>query len=242
MKFVVAHTIAFLLALTSFALFIVSFSTPWFFISTEYSTETTSSTALNAAVRVNLTRTEYDVDGFTTELSLGTNTASTRLQNVDWGNEDVMGSVRHVFYIIETFLIIGILFDVILLLVVIALFFRSVQAKVLLFPQKLFRFILFFLAFMAFVGGFVAFFELRAFPDAIDNDTPNCSAGYCSKLTGADEDKLDTNTIKEVSWGPEAAWYTTLIAFLLSVPLAFIVWLNRIPVITEEEDATGVAL
>merc|ERR1712036_173650 len=150
-----------------------------------------------------------------------------------------MGSVRHVFYIIETFLIIGILFDVILLLVVTALFFRSVQAKVLLFPQ---RFILFFLAFMAFVGGFVAFFELRAFPGAIDNDTPNCSAGYCSKLTGADEDKLDANTIKEVSWGPEAAWYTTLIAFLLSVPLAFIVWLNRIPVITEEEDATGVAL
>lgn len=243
MKFVVIHSLALFLALSAFALIIVSFNAPWYLITTEYSSQSsTTVTSLNAATRLNRTRTFYDVDGFTTELTHGVNSATMRLQNVNWSTDDVMGHVRRVFYIIETFLIIGIVHVIILLLFIVAIFFRTVQRKLLLFPQKLLRFVFFVFAFMTFVGAFVAFFNLRAFTSAIDSDTPGCTAGYCKTFAGSEEDKLSESVIRSVSWQPEASWYTSLVAFILTIPLAFIVLVNRLPAIAAEEDSTGVAL
>merc|ERR1712167_561188 len=159
---------------------------------------------------------------------------STQLSNFDWGADDVDGDVENVFYIIESFLVIGVLFTVLLSVILVAQFFRLIQVKILPFPQKFWRFILFLLAFMGFVGGFVAFFELMAMPKALKNDISGCNAGYCRKFSGTEQDKIDSSgngivdAVLETTWGPS---------------VAFLVLVNRIPAAEfGEEEETGVAL
>jgi len=250
MKFVVVNSLATILTLSAFALYIVAFSTPFYFTSLEYSNASTSaSTEITGQTRINRTLTEYDVTGVTQELSVGTSGSSSRLSNFDWGSDDVDGDVAYVFNVIESFLVVGIAFSIVLLLVLVSLFFRSVQIKLLPFPQKLFHFILFLLAVLAFIGGFIAFFQLMAMPNALDKDISNCTDGYCQKFSGSEADKQDldndgnVDTVIETSWGPSTAFYCTLVAFLLLIPAAFMVLVNRIPTTEfDEEESSGVAL
>lgn len=251
MRFIFVNSVATTLSVISFALFIVSFSTPWFYTSLEYSNYNPSSgaTEISGQTRINRTLTNYDVNGVTQELTVGTSGTTTTISNFDWGTDDVDGDVQHVFYIIESFLILGVLFTIVLAAILITQFFRLVQVKLLPFPQKFWRFILFLFAFVAFVGGFVAFFELMAMPKALKNDISGCSAGYCRKFQGSEQDKLDTSgngtvdAVLEITWGPSVAFYTTLVAYLLLIPVAFIVLVNRIPAAEfGEEEESGVAL
>jgi magnesium-transporting ATPase (P-type) len=251
MRFIFINAVATALSLIAFALFIVSFSTPWYYTSLEFSNYNPSSgaTEISGQTRINRTLTEYDVSGVTQELTVGTSGTSTQLSNFDWGADDVDGDVENVFHIIESFLIIGVLFTVLLLIILVSQFFRLVQSKLLPFPQKFWRFILFFLAFMAFVGGFIAFFELMAMPGALKKDISGCSAGYCRKFQGTEQDKIDTSgngtvdAVLETSWGPSVAFFTTLVAYIVLIPVAFIVLINRIPAAEfGEEEETGVAL
>jgi hypothetical protein len=251
MRFVFVNSVATALTVISFALFIVSFSTPWYYTSLEFSNFNAASgaTEISGQTRINRTLTEYDVNGVTQELTVGTSGTSTQLSNFDWGADDVDGDVEYVFHIIESFLVLGVLFSVLLLIILIAQFFRPVQVKLLPFPQKFWRFILFLLAFVAFVGGFIAFFELMAMPNALNSDISGCSAGYCRKFAGKEQDKIDTSNngtvdaVVETTWGPSVAFYTTLVAFILIIPVAFIVLVNRIPAAEfGEEEETGVAL
>jgi len=251
MKFVIINSLATILTLAAFSLYIVSFSTPFYFTALEYSNAGSSaSTEITGQTRINRTLTEYDVNGVSQELATGTSGSSSSLSNFDWGSDDMDGEVRYVFFVIEAFLVIGVVFSVILAVILISLFFRVVQVKLLPFPQRLFHFFMFLLGVLAFVGGFVAFFQLMAMPSALDKDISGCTEGFCQKFTGTSSNKIDSNgdgsvdMIVETSWGPTTAFYTTLVAFLLTIPAAFMVLVNRIPTTDfgEEEEASGVAL
>jgi hypothetical protein len=250
MKFAVVNTLATVLSVVSFALYIVSFSTPFYFTALEYSNAASSgSTEITGQTRINRTLTEYDVQGVTQELSVGTSGSSSRLNNFDWGESDVGGNVKYVFYLIKSFLIVGVVFSVMLILLVVSLFFRVVQVKLLPFPQKLFHAMLFLIGLLSFVGGFVAFAELMSMPSALDDDIPNCTDGFCKKFSGTSASKIDSDsdgtvdTVIESSWGPTTAFYTTLVAFLLMIPASFMVLVNKIPTAEfGDEEETGVAL
>ena len=250
MKFVVVNSLATVLSVVSFSLYIVSFSTPFYFTSLEYSQAAVSgSTEITGQTRINRTLTEYDVQGVTQELAVGTSGSSSRLNNFDWGESDVAGNVKYVFFVIKAFLVVGVVFSVLLILLVVALFFRVVQVKLLPFPQKLFHAVLFLLGLLSFLGGFVAFVELTSMPSALDGDIPNCTDGFCKKFSGSAASKVDSDsngvvdTVIESSWGPTTAFYTTLVAFVLMIPASFMVLVNKIPAAEfGEDEETGVAL
>jgi len=197
---------------------------------------------------LNKTVTEYDINGIVVEVSVGTSGSSQSQSTFDWGSDDIDGSVEDIFSVIKGFVVLGVVFSVVLLSILVALIFRATQVWVLPFPQTLYRFLLAFLAFVAFVGGLVAFLQLLTISKALDSDTPGCVAGYCKKMNGKETDKLDTNndgtveTLVETTWGPTTAWYCALIACILMLPVIFIAWTNKIPAEEFGEEETGVAL
>jgi hypothetical protein len=250
MKFGFLNAVAVFCTTVSFALFITAITTPWFFTAVEYSSYNAQSgaTEISGSTRLNKTTTEYDVNGVVVEVSVGTSGSSQSLSTFDWGSDDIDGSVEDLFSVVKGFVVVGIVFSIILLVVLVTLFFRTAQKAGLPFPQKLWNFILAFFAFLAFLGGFVAFLQLLTVNKALDSDTPGCTSGFCKKFHGTEQDKLDTNsdgtveTLKEVSWGPTTAWYCSLVAFIFLIPVIFIAWINRIPAEEFGEEETGVAL
>jgi hypothetical protein len=276
MKFIVAHTLAFLLALAAFALYIVSFNTPfysiakkcklphrfnlrvvlffflfvrlcWFFSSDLPHADSTKTTDSAAALQqvtslLNITTDLYDVKGITRTFEYNSKAFTTRAPIMsNWDQNTVSGSVRQVFYVIYIFLVLGILSVSLLLIIILALFFRGFQIRTLALPQKVYRFFLFFLAFLSFTGAFIAFFNLRQMPDALkkaESTTVTCSDGYCQQFSGSTT-LTQSNLQYDVSWGPDSAWYTSLAAYLASIPLAFIVLINRVPLLEVTDDVTS---
>jgi len=243
MKFVVVHSLAFLSALAAFALYIVSFNTAFYSLNKEYVTVASDLTsAISTNTRVNLTTTSYGVYGIVRSFAFGPKDYKyISPVTISWSQGDVSGPVRQVFYIIYIFLVLGILSVSILLVILLGLFFRSFQIKTLALPQKVYRFFLFSLAFLSFTGAFIAFFELRAMPGALDQSESTstaCTAGYCKSFSGSTSD-VQTGLTYNVNWGPEAGWYTSLAAFLVSIPLAFIVLINRVPLLEVTDDVTS---
>jgi len=243
MKFVVVHSLAFLSALAAFALYIVSFNTAFYSLNKEYVTVASDLTsAISTNTRVNLTTTSYGVYGIVRSFAFGPKDYKyISPVTISWSQGDVSGPVRQVFYIIYIFLVLGILSVSLLLIIILALFFRGFQIRTLALPQKVYRFFLFFLAFLSFTGAFIAFFNLRQMPEALkkaETTTTTCSFGYCQQFSGS------TTTAQgelqyDVSWGPDSAWYTSLAAFLSSIPLAFIVLINRVPLLEVTDDVTS---
>jgi len=244
MKFIVAHTLAFILALTAFALYIVSFNTPFYIIARKYSTKTsdTSAALQQITTLLNVTTDSYDVKGITRTFEYDPKAYITRQPIMsNWDQNTVSGPVRQVFYVIYIFLVLGILSVSLLLIIILALFFRGFQIRTLALPQKVYRFFLFFLAFLSFTGAFIAFFNLRQMPDALskaESSTTKCSFGYCQQFSGSTTNAQGILSY-DVTWGPDAAWYTSLAAYLASIPLAFIVLINRVPLLEVTDDVTS---
>jgi len=244
MKFIVAHTLAFVFALSAFSLYIVSFNTPFYSISKKYSTKASDATAAlqQAATLLNITVDSYDVKGITRTFEYNAKAFQTRQPIMsNWEQNTVSGSVRQVFYVIYIFLVLGILSVSLLLIIILALFFRGFQIRTLALPQKVYRFFLFFLAFLSFTGAFIAFFNLRQMPDALkdaESTTAVCTIGYCQQFAGSTTTAIDTLSY-DVAWGPDSAWYTSLAAYLASIPLAFIVLINRVPLLEVTDDVTS---
>jgi len=244
MKFIVAHTLAFLLALAAFALYIVSFNTPFYSIAKKYSTKTSdNSAALQQTTNLlNITTDSYDVKGITRTFEYNAKDFKTRQPIMsNWDQNTVSGSVRQVFYVIYIFLVLGILSVSLLLIIILGLFFRGFQIRTLALPQKVYRFFLFFLAFLSFTGAFIAFFNLRQMPDALkqaESTTVACGFGYCQQFSGSTTN-AQGDLQYDVSWGPDSAWFTSLAAYLASIPLAFIVLINRVPLLEVTDDVTS---
>jgi hypothetical protein len=244
MKFIVAHTLAFLLALAAFALYIVSFNTPFYSIAKKFSTKTSDNAAAlqQTTTLLNITTDSYDVKGITRTFEYNAKAFQTRQPIMsNWDQNTVSGSVRQVFYVIYIFLVLGILSVSLLLIIILALFFRGFQIRTLALPQKVYRFFLFFLAFLSFTGAFIAFFNLRQMPEALkkaESTTVTCTLGYCQQFSGSTTTAIG-DLQNDVSWGPDSAWYTSLAAFLSSIPLAFIVLINRVPLLEVTDDVTS---
>ncbi len=208
------------------------------------STETASS---NAALQqttnlLNVTTDFYDVKGITRTYEYKTTAYMTRAPiMINWEQNNVSGAVRQIFLVIYIFLVLGILSVSLLLIIILGLFFRGFQIRTLALPQKVYRFFLFFLAFLSFTGAFIAFFNLRGMPDALskaESTSTACAQGYCKLFQGS-ESVTQGSLVYDVSWGPDSAWFTSLAAFLASIPLAFIVLINRVPLLEVTDDVTS---
>jgi hypothetical protein len=194
---------------------------------------------------LNITTRAYDVKGITKTFEYNPKSYITRSPIMsNWDQNTVTGPIRQVFYVIYIFLVLGILSVSLLLIIVLALFFRGFQIRTLALPQKVYRFFLFFLAFLSFTGAFIAFFNLRQMPEALkkaESTSTTCSAGYCQQFAGTETftDPKTPNLQFDTTWGPDAAWYTSLAAYLASIPLAFIVLINRVPLLEVTDDVTS---
>jgi len=191
---------------------------------------------------LNITTDSYDVKGITRTFEYNAKAFQTRTPIMsNWEQNSVSGSVRQVFYVIYIFLVLGILSVSLLLIIILALFFRGFQIRTLALPQKVYRFFLFFLAFLSFTGAFIAFFNLRQMPEALkkaESTTTTCTFGYCQQFSGSTSNAAG-DLVFDVSWGPDSAWYTSLAAYLASIPLAFIVLINRVPLLEVTDDVTS---
>jgi hypothetical protein len=78
-------------------------------------------------------------------------------------------------------------------------------------------------------------------PEALkkaESTTITCSDGYCQQFSGSTT-RTEGSLQNDVSWGPDSAWYTSLAAYLASIPLAFIVLINRVPLLEVTDDVTS---
>lgn len=238
MRFAQLNCLATLAALTIFAVGISAVIVDWYTYSEEYKFSTTATSGAVSEVTFNSSKLTWSLEGVTSRVR-----PTNGVETSTFTEYDSASAVWSTFKLIQAFVLIALILAGLLSIFLIVCFACAIRNQLLfLLGMNVLRISLLLVATLILISLVIAFLGFIGINNALSDDTPGCSKGYCRRIADSTKESLGTQTltlsgttatgtvIVSRAWGPIEGWYLDLACIPVAIVLAIIVVINKFPI------------
>jgi len=237
MRFAQLNCLATFAALTIFAVGIAAVIADWYSYSEEYNFTTTTATT-SATVTFNSSKMIWSMEGMTARVR-----PTNGVETSTFTQYDSSSGVWSTFKLIQAFVLIALILSGILSIFLIICFACAIRNQLLfLLGMNVLRVSLLLVTSIILISLVIAFLGFIGINNALSDDTPGCSKGFCRRISDSTKEQLGSATltlngvtgtgsiIVSRSWGPIEGWYLDLACIPVAIVLSIIVVINKFPI------------
>jgi len=238
MRFAQLNCLATFAALAIFAVGIAAVIVDWYSYSEEFNFSTTNAAGTVSTMTFNSSKLSWSLEGVTARVR-----PTNGVETSTFTEYDASSAVWSTFKLLQAFVLIALILSGLLSIFLIVCFACAIRNQLLfLLGMNVLRISLLLVATLILVSLVIGFLGFIGINNALSDDTPGCTKGYCRRISDSTKEDLGSmtltlngvtatgNVIASRSWGPIEGWYLDLACIPIAIVLAIIVVINKFPI------------